>query len=165
MLNIIHLFYWSYFTWQRPFFTVPRLFLFHMLFTGFNTVEFASAITQSSWTLLLGYYTANTLLSCRISKPKINKFGAIVIKNQQFWLLWHLFPCLRLKPGCFENNSIITRELVPFFYVESADQIHYSLFITFVMWPPALRLKKSQVVVVFFFAHPACLSIFKKWSR
>jgi len=84
----------------------------------------------------------------------MNKFGATVVKNQQFWLLWHLFFHLRLKLGCFESNLIVTRELVPLFYVESTNQnplqsiqppllcsLQYSI----------LQLKKSWPVVIFNF--------------
>jgi len=52
----------------------------------------------------------------------MNKFGSTVVKKQQFRLLWHPFPHLRLKLGCFENNLIVTRELLPLFYIESANQ-------------------------------------------
>jgi len=54
-----------------------------VLFTATNAVKFPSAV-QSSSALLLSYYTASTFLPCRISKPKMNKLGATVVKNQPF---------------------------------------------------------------------------------
>jgi len=72
-----------------------------VLFTATNAVKFASAVTRSSWVLSLSCYRANTFLSCRTSKLKMTEFNATVVKNQQFWLLWHPFPRLRLKLGCF----------------------------------------------------------------
>jgi len=68
-----------------------------VLFTATNTMKFPSAVTRSSWTLLLSYYKANTFLPCRISKPKMNEFGATIVKNQPFQLLWCPFPYIRLK--------------------------------------------------------------------
>jgi len=38
-----------------------------VLFTATNTVKFPSAVTRSSWAVLLSYYRANTFLPCRIS--------------------------------------------------------------------------------------------------
>jgi len=93
-----------------------------VLFTATNVVKFPIAVTRSSWALLLSYYRANTFLPCRISKPKMNELGATVVKNQPFRLLWHPFPYLRLKLDRLESNSIATRELIPLFYVESANQ-------------------------------------------
>jgi len=48
------------------------------------TLKFPSAVTQSSWVLPLSYYRANTFLPCRIKKPKMNKLGATIVKNQPF---------------------------------------------------------------------------------
>jgi len=55
-----------------------------VLFTVTNAVKFPSAVTRSSWELLLSYYRANTFLPCRISKPKMNELGATGVKNQPF---------------------------------------------------------------------------------
>jgi len=52
----------------------------------------------------------------------MNKLGATIVKNQPFWLLWPLFPYIRLKLDCLESNLIITKELMPLFYLESANQ-------------------------------------------
>jgi len=93
-----------------------------VLFTATKAVKFPSTVTQSSWALPLSYYTANTFLSCKISKPKMNKLGATIVKNQPFQLLWCLFPYLRLKLYCLDSNSIVTREIIPLFYVESENQ-------------------------------------------
>jgi len=82
-----------------------------VLFTAANTVKFPSAVTQSSWALPLSYYRASTFLPWRISKPKMKKLDAIVIKNQPFQLLWHPFLFLRLKLDHLDSNSIVTREL------------------------------------------------------
>jgi len=57
-----------------------------------------------------------------MNKPKMNEFGVTVVKNQPFRLLWHPFPYLRLKLDRLESNSIVTIELIPLFYVESANQ-------------------------------------------
>jgi len=92
-----------------------------VLFTATNTVKFPCAVTLSSCTLPLSYYRASTFLSYRISKPKMNELGATVVKNQLFRLLRHLFPYLRLKLDRLESDSIVTRELIPLFYVESAN--------------------------------------------
>jgi len=94
----------------------------HVLFTVTNAVKFPSTVTWSSWALLLSYYRASTFLPCRISKPKMNELGATVVKNQPFRLLWHSFFYLRLKLDRLESNSVVTRELIPLFYVESANQ-------------------------------------------
>jgi len=88
-----------------------------VLFTATNAVKFPSVVARSSWALPLSYYRANTFISCRISKLKLNKLSATVVKNQLFRLLWHSFPYLRLKLDCLESNSIVTRELIPLFYV------------------------------------------------
>jgi len=93
-----------------------------VLFTATNAVKFPSAVTRLSWALLLSYYRASTFLPCRISKPTMNKLGTTVVKNQPFQLLWHPFPYLRLKVYHLESNSIVTRELIAMFYVESANQ-------------------------------------------
>ena len=55
-----------------------------VLFTATNAVEFPSAVTQSSWALLLSYYRASTFLPCRISKPKMSELSATVVKKQPF---------------------------------------------------------------------------------
>ena len=140
-----------------------------VLFTGTNAEKFPSAVTRSSWALSLSYYRASTFLPCRISKPKMKKLGATIVKNQLFRLLWRPFPYLRLKLDRLESNSVVTKELIPLFYVESANQ--HSLqsvrppllrgFQYFILW-----LKKILTGHRFFFifAHPARLSIFKKWS-
>jgi len=93
-----------------------------VLFTVTNVVKFPSTVTRSSWALLLSYYRASTFLHCRISKPKMNELGATVVKNQPFRLLWCPFPFLRLKLDHLDSNSIVTRELIPLFYIESANQ-------------------------------------------
>jgi len=87
-----------------------------------NAVKFSSAVTQSSWALPLSYYRTITFLPCRISKPKMNELDATVVKNQSFWLLWCLFPYLRLKLDRLESNSVVTRELTPLFSIELANQ-------------------------------------------
>jgi len=53
-----------------------------VLFTATNAVKFLCTVTQSSWALLLSYYRASTFLPCRMNEPKMNKLGAIVVKNQ-----------------------------------------------------------------------------------
>jgi len=58
-----------------------------VLFTATNAVKFPSAVTQLSWALLLSYYRASTFIPCRISKPKMNKLNATIVKNQPFQLL------------------------------------------------------------------------------
>jgi len=63
-----------------------------------------------------------------MNKPKMNELGAIIVKNQPFQLLWYPFPYLRLKLDHLERNSTVTRELIPLFYVETANNIHYNLF-------------------------------------
>jgi len=93
-----------------------------VLFTATSAVKFPSTVTRSSWALPLGYYRASTFLPCRISKPKMSELGATVVKNQPFQLLWHLFPYLRLKLNHLDSNSIVTREIIPLFSVESANQ-------------------------------------------
>jgi len=93
-----------------------------VLFTATNAVKFSSIVTQSSWALPLSYYRASTFLPCRISKPKINELGATVVKNQPLRLLWHQFPYLRLKLDRLDSNLIVTREIIPLFYVESENQ-------------------------------------------
>jgi len=102
--------------------TCPANVTTDVLFTATKAVKFPSVVTQSSWVLLLSYYKASKFLPCRISKPKMNKLDATVVKNQPFWLLWRPFNFLRLKLDCLENNSIVTRELIPLFYVESVNQ-------------------------------------------
>jgi len=140
-----------------------------VLFTATNTVKFTSAVTRSSWALLLSYYRASTLLLCRISKPKKNKLGVTVVKNQPFRLLWRPFPYLRLKLDRLEHNYVVTRELIPLFYVESAHQhslqsvqlpllrgLHYTIF----------QLKKFWLVIVFFiFATFVRLGIIQEMKR
>jgi len=91
-----------------------------VLFIATNTVKFPSAVTQSSWAL--SYYRISTFLLCRISKPKMNKLGATVTKNQPFRLLWQPFPYLRLKLDRLESISIVTTKIIPLLYVESANQ-------------------------------------------
>jgi len=93
-----------------------------VLFTATNAVKFPSTVTRSSWALPLSYYRSSTFLPCRISKPKMNELGTTVVMNQPFWLLWHPFPYLRLKLNRLDSNSIVTIELIPLFYVESANQ-------------------------------------------
>jgi len=93
-----------------------------VLFTATNAVKFPNAVTRSSWGLLLSYYRASTFLPCRISKPKMNKLGATVVKNQPFQLLWCPFPYLRLKLDRLDSNSIITREIIPLCYIKSSNQ-------------------------------------------
>jgi len=84
----------------------------------------------------------------------MNKLGATIVKNQPFRLLWCPFPYLRLKLNCLDNNSIVTGEIIPLFYVESANQ--HSLQSVqppllcglqyFILW-----LKKTWPVMVFFY--------------
>jgi len=93
-----------------------------VLFIATNAVKFPSTVPRSSWALPLSYYRTSTFLPCRISKPKMNELDATVVKNQPFRLLWHPFPYQRLKLYCLESNSIVTKELIPLFYVESANQ-------------------------------------------
>jgi len=93
-----------------------------VLFTATNAVKFPSAVTRSSWALPISYYTASTFLPCRISIPKMNELGATIVKYQLFRLLLHPFPYLRLKLDRLDSNSIVTRETIPLFYVESANQ-------------------------------------------
>jgi len=116
----------------------------------------------------ISYYRANTFLSCRISKLKMTEFGATVVKNQQFRLLWHPFPHLRLKLGCFESNLSITRLLIPLFYVESANQNPLQSIqppLLHVLQYSILQLKKILTgrcfYFFFIFAHP-CTSVFFK---
>jgi len=52
----------------------------------------------------------------------MNKFGATVVKNQPFQLLWCLFPYLRQKLDRLDSNSIVAREIIVLFYVESANE-------------------------------------------
>jgi len=52
----------------------------------------------------------------------MNELSATVVKNQPFQLLWCLFPYLRLKLDHLESNSVVTRELILLFYVESVNQ-------------------------------------------
>jgi len=87
-----------------------------VLITASNAVKFPNAVTQSSWAQPLSYYRAITFLLCRISKPKMNKIGVTVVKNQPFRLLWHPFLYLRLKLDLLQSNSVVTRELTPLFY-------------------------------------------------
>jgi len=126
-----------------------------VFFIATNAVKFPSAVTQSSWALPLSYFRDSTFLPCKISRPKMNELSATVVKNQSFKLLWCLFPFLRLKLDRLDSNSIVTRELITLFYVESANQ--HSLQS---VQPPLLhslqysilRLKKSwPVIVVFIF--------------
>jgi len=135
-----------------------------VLFTATNTVKFPSAVTQSSWALSLSYYRASTFLPCRISKTKMNELGATIVKNQPFRLLWHPFPHLRLKLDRLDSNSIVTKKIIPLFYVESANQ--HSLQS---VQPPLLsglqyfilRLKKILTGRRFFlFSQPLRTSIF-----
>jgi len=91
-------------------------------FTATNAVKFPSTVTQLSWVLPLSYFRAITFLLCRISKTKMNKLGATIVKNQPFQLLWHPFLYLRLKLDYLQSNSVVTRELIPLFYVELPNQ-------------------------------------------
>jgi len=137
-----------------------------VLFTVTNVVKFPSSVTLSSWALLLSYYRASTFLPYRLNKPKMNKLSATIVKNQPFRLLWHLFPYLRLKLYHLESNSIVTRELIPLFYVESANQ--HSLHLCYAAFnTPSFDFKKSWAVIVFLllFLQPLYISvIFKKGS-
>jgi len=137
-----------------------------VLFTATNVVKFSSAVTWSSWALPLSYYRASTFLPCRISKHKTNKLGTAIVKNQPFWLLWRPFHYLRLKLDRLESKPIVTRELIPLFYVELTNQ-HSLKFIQ----PPLLCslfysnlwLKKILTVCCFFiFATFVCLGIFQE---
>jgi len=135
-----------------------------VLFTATNAVKFPIAVTRSSWALLLSYYRASTFLPCRISKPKMNELGATIVKNQPFWLLWHLFPYLRLKLDRLDSNSIVTREIIPLFYVESTNQhslqsVQSPLLRSLQYF--ILRLKKSWPVIVFLlFLQPSRTLVF-----
>jgi len=93
-----------------------------VLFKVTNAVKFPSTVAQSSWALPLSYYRANTFLLCRISIPKMNELSATVVKNQPVQILWYPFLYLRLKLNRLKSNSVVTRELIPLFYVESANQ-------------------------------------------
>jgi len=93
-----------------------------VLFTATNAVKFPSTVTWLSWALPFSYYRAITFLACKISKSKMNELGVTVVKNQQFQLLWHPFLYLRLKLSHLESNLVVTIELIPLFYVESANQ-------------------------------------------
>jgi len=134
-----------------------------VLFTATNAVKLPSVVTRLSWALLLSYYRASTFLPCRISKPKINKHSTTIVKNQPFRLLWCLFPFLRLQLDRFDSNSIVTRELIPLFYVESVNK--HSLQS---VQPPLLcglqysilRLKK--ILAGRFFLQPLLASVFFK---
>jgi len=140
-----------------------------VLFTATNTVKFPFAVTQSCWALLLSYYRASTFLPCRMNEPKMNKLSATVVKNQPFRLLWHLFPYLRLKLNRLESDSIVTRELIPLFYVESANQ-HLLQSLQSIQPPSILHpsTKKNLERSLFFlllFLQPSRVSvIFKKGS-
>jgi len=148
---------------------VPDLCNYQCVIYRYQCCEIASTITQSSWVLSLSYCRANTFLSCRISKLKMNKFGATVVKNQQFWLLWHPFPCLKLKLGYFESYWIVTRELIPLFYVESANQNPLQsvwLLLLRSLQYSILQLKKAVTGCCFFyFRTPLCASVFLKMKR
>jgi len=85
---------------------------------------------------MLSYYRASTFLPCRI--PKMNKLSVTVVKNQPFQLLWCPFLHLRLKLNHLERNSIVTRELIPLLYVESANQNQLqSVKSLLLRWPPS----------------------------
>jgi len=81
-----------------------------------------------------------------MNEPKMNELSATVVKNRTFRLLWCPFSYLRLKLDRLESDSIVTRELIPLFYVESANQHSIQSF-----QPPLvcnfqysiIRLKKS----------------------
>jgi len=107
-----------------------------VLFTATNAMKFSSAVTQSSWALPLSYYRVSKFLPFRISRPKMNELGATIVKNQPFQLLWCLFPYLRLKLYHLKSNLIVTRELIPLFYVESFDITfnHIYLIYVFITW-------------------------------
>jgi len=135
-----------------------------VLFTATNAVKFPSAVTRSSWALLLSYYKASTFLPCRISKPKMNELGATVVKNQPFRLLWRPFPYLRLKLDRLDSNSIVTREIILLFYVESANQ-HSSQsvqppLLCGLIPHPSTKKNLDRLLFFFIFATFACLGIF-----
>jgi len=52
----------------------------------------------------------------------MNKLSATIVKNQPFRLLWHPFLYLRLKLDHLKSNSVVIKEVIPLFYVESANQ-------------------------------------------
>jgi len=132
-------------------------------------MKFSSAVTRSPWALPLSYYRASTFLPCRISKPKMNKLSGTIVMNQPFQLLWCPFPYLRLKLNRLEHNQVVTRELIPLFYVESANQ-HSSQSVQ----PPLvcslqysiLRLKifltSRRFLFYFIFTHPHTPQYFQK---
>jgi len=100
----------------------------------------------------------------------MNEIDTTVVKNQLFRLLWRTFPYLRLKLGRFESNSIVTRELIPLFYAESANQ--HSL--PSVQPPLLCGLQYSNLrqkiltgchFLFFIFATFACLGIFQEMKR
>jgi len=133
-----------------------------------NSVKFASTVTWSSWALPLSYYRPNTFLPCRISKPKMNELSATVVKNQPFQLLWCPFTYLRLKLDRLESNSIVTRELIPLFYVKLANQhslqsiqhLCYAAFNT-----PSFDYKNLDWLSFFkffLFLQPLCALVFFK---
>jgi len=73
----------------------------------------------------------------------MNKLGNTIFKNQPFRLLWLPFPYLRLKLNFIESNSIVTRKLIPLFYVESANQVivipqyEYNILVITQVWGEA----------------------------
>jgi len=127
---------------------------------SYQRCEFPIAVTRLSWALPLSYYRASTFLPCRISKSKMNKLSVTIVKNQPFQLLWCPFPYLRLKLDRLDSNSIVTREIIPLFYAESANQhslqsIQSPLLRSlqyFILW-----LKKILTDRVFFYFHNLCM--------
>jgi len=100
----------------------------------------------------------------------MNELSATVVKNQPFQLLWCPFLYLRLKLNRLESNSVVTRELITLFYVESANQ-HLLQSIK----PPLLhglqysilQVKKnldrlSFFIFIFLFSHTPSTSVFFK---
>jgi len=133
---------------------------------SYQCYEIPSAITQLSWALPLSYFRVITFLLCRISKLKMNKLGTTVVKNQPFWLLWRPFLYLRLKLNRLQSNSVVTRELIPLFYVELANQHSIQS-----VQPPLLCglqysiLWLKNVNWLLFFSHTPRASIFLQMKR
>ena len=104
-------------------------------------------------------------MSCKVKKKQdafvhyyvelvnheMNKLGASIEKNQSLWPLWHLFLHLRLKLSHLESNSIVARELIPLFYVQSATKIRST---TFIMWlsilHPLTKINLDWLMFYFF---------------
>jgi len=132
-------------------------------------VKFPCAVTRLSWALPLSYYRASTFLPFRMNEPKMNELSATIVKNQPFWLLWCLFPYLRLKLDHLESDSIVTRELIHTFVLCRISKPSFITICstTFVMWPSILHplMKKNLEWLSFFlllFLQPSCALVISK---